>query len=70
MFDGDMERDQHISRQSGNWAKAAPLMVRLSPAVRVAVEAAAAEERRSLSAIIDEIITRWAVSRATAESPL
>jgi len=33
-------------------------------------EAAVAEERRSLSAIIAEIVTRRAVSRATAESPL
>ena len=54
------------NRQSGNWSKSAPpLMVRLSPSVRAEVEAAAREERR-FSAVIDRLVTDWAVARDLA----
>ena len=39
-----------------------PMSVRLNPAVRDALERAAADDQRALSAMIEVILTRWLAS--------
>jgi predicted HicB family RNase H-like nuclease len=46
-----------------------PLMVRVSPELRAQIELAAAEERRSLSATIRNVLADWVTERVVADRP-
>jgi len=43
-------------------------MVRLTPPVRHELEAIAAEERRSVAAVISGVLTDWIIARETART--
>ncbi len=46
-----------------------PLMVRVSPELRAQIELAAAEERRSLSATIRNVLADWVTERGVSDRP-
>jgi hypothetical protein len=50
-------------------AKTNPLGVRLDPEVKAALERAAKEDRRSLSSLIDKILSDWLRERGYLDAP-